>query len=106
MALISDKLLNPIIKKRIDLTLHNKNVKDIEISITPAIIENPNILSLIWDVRVTGKSTENSGIIEHDWILKSATLNEVVRKYAQVDRLFKKGDLRLRQNNPSILPID
>lgn len=87
---VSENLLNPVIKKRLEVFMYKRSVKDTTITIKPATIENPNMLGLIWELRITGKNAGNSGIVEFDWILKSATLNEVVRKYVQIDRLFKK----------------
>lgn len=86
---VSENLLNPLIKKRLELAMHARGIQNCKISIAPSLIENPNIIGLIWNVHITGKDSKNSDV-EYDWILKSATLTEVVRKYAQVDRLFKK----------------
>lgn len=86
---ISENLLNPMIKKRLELVMHNRDVKNCKITITRSSVENPNMLGLIWELKVTGKDAQGNDIL-YNWILKSATLTEVVRKYAQIDRLFKK----------------
>lgn len=77
------------IQKRIESTLLNRDLTEVQISILPSPIEYPNFLGSVSDIKILGKN-RNDERIEYNWILKSATLVDVVRKYANVDKLFKK----------------